>query len=97
MGTGARLDSDGSLDGRRAPRVGQCLAELTSGPGEPVTAWRGGYRWVECFEPVRLDRFSASLFALTNGGDSGPLQIMDCARSLAVYFVPAEPASVMED
>jgi hypothetical protein len=49
------------------------------------------------FEPMRLDRFSASLFALNNGGDSGPLQILDCARSLAVYFVPAEPASVMED
>ncbi len=49
------------------------------------------------FEPTRLERFSASLFALTGGGDSGPLQILDSARSLAVYFVPAGPASVVED
>ena len=49
------------------------------------------------FEPTRLERFSGSLFALTNGGDAGPLQVLDSARSLTVYFVPAEPASVMED
>jgi hypothetical protein len=49
------------------------------------------------FEPARLDRFAASLFALTHGGASGPLQILDCARSLAVYFVPAGPAPVRED
>lgn len=49
------------------------------------------------FDPVRLERFSASLFALTSGGESGPLQILDCGRSLAVYFVPAAPALGMED
>jgi hypothetical protein len=49
------------------------------------------------FEPTRLEAFSGSLFALTSGGDSGPFQVLDGARSLAVYFVPAAPAAEMED
>lgn len=49
------------------------------------------------FEPTRLERFSESLFALTAGGESGPFQVLDSARSLAVYFVPAGPAAEMED
>jgi hypothetical protein len=49
------------------------------------------------FEPTRLEQFSGSLFALTGGGESGPFQVLDGARSLAVYFVPAGPAAEMED
>ena len=49
------------------------------------------------FEPTRLERFSGSLFALTNGVGGVPFEVLDSTRSLAVYFVPAEPAVVVED
>ncbi len=49
------------------------------------------------FEPTRLEQFSASLFALTSGGDGVPFQVLDSTRALAVYFVPAGPAAEMED
>jgi hypothetical protein len=49
------------------------------------------------FEPTRLEQFSASCFSLTGGGDGAPIQVLDSARALAVYFVPAGPASEMED
>ncbi|MBI4877449.1 MAG: hypothetical protein HY822_22705 [Acidobacteria bacterium] len=49
------------------------------------------------FEPTSLERFTGSLYRLTSGGEGVPIQVLDSARALAVYFVPAEPASVVED
>jgi len=39
--------------------VRQLLEELRAGPLEPVVALRGGRRWVEHFEPVRLEPAAA--------------------------------------
>jgi acyl transferase domain-containing protein/acyl-CoA synthetase (AMP-forming)/AMP-acid ligase II/acyl carrier protein len=35
--------------------AGRLLAELMQPAGEPVVAWRGGERWVQGFEPLRLE------------------------------------------
>jgi acyl transferase domain-containing protein len=41
----------------RAPAalVDRVLAEIAGGPVGPFVAWRGGRRWVQSFEPVRLE------------------------------------------
>lgn len=36
-------------------QIDRCLAEDCVGQAEPVVAYRGGYRWVPAFEPVRLE------------------------------------------
>lgn len=49
------LPSSGISGGEAGKKlVRQLLAELISGAGEPVVAYRGGYRWVRCFEPRPL-------------------------------------------
>ncbi|MCP4699597.1 MAG: amino acid adenylation domain-containing protein, partial [Gammaproteobacteria bacterium] len=44
-------------EGKNDPKlITQLLAELTSGSPDRVIACRGGQRWVQAFEPVRLDK-----------------------------------------
>lgn len=49
------------------------------------------------FEPTSVERFAGSLYRLTSGANGVPVQVLDSARALAVYFVPAEPASAVEE
>jgi acyl transferase domain-containing protein/acyl carrier protein len=51
-----------------AASVDRLLAEIAAGPiGRPV-AWRGGRRWAQSFEPVRLDDGGRPLRALREKG-----------------------------
>ncbi|MCY2932362.1 MAG: SDR family oxidoreductase [Planctomycetota bacterium] len=84
------------------PRVGQCLAELTGGDGEPVTAWRGGYRWAECFEPMRLEAADGGLrprgvYLITGGlGGIGLTIAEQLARSVQARLVLVGPSPLPE-
>ncbi len=49
------------------------------------------------FEPVRIERLAGPLFLLNHGGANEPLYVLDAARGLAVYFIPAGAASSMEE
>lgn len=50
------------------------------------------------FEPTRLERLSGAVFALNRTGDAGqPLYVVDASRGLAVFFVPSDAISVMEE
>ena len=54
---GCRLVDVASPAGERpgsARLIAELTAELLSGAAEPMVAWRGGARWIETFEPVRL-------------------------------------------
>ncbi|MBZ4421924.1 type I polyketide synthase [Myxococcus sp. RHSTA-1-4] len=44
------------------------LAELFAGAAEPVVAWRGRQRWVQTFEPLRLEEDAASSRPLCERG-----------------------------
>ncbi|PTL75145.1 type I polyketide synthase [Vitiosangium sp. GDMCC 1.1324] len=46
----------------------QLFAELQAGTSEPVIAWRGRQRWVQTFEPVRLEADAAPLRTLKEQG-----------------------------
>jgi amino acid adenylation domain-containing protein len=53
---------------RREQLAGQLLAELTSGLADPLVAYRGGYRWVQFFEPLRAGAVQAERSRLRQGG-----------------------------
>src|SRR5205085_1462497 len=42
-------------EAQMAGLIDQLLAEFAAKPSEPVVAYRGGDRWMQTFEPVRLD------------------------------------------
>jgi amino acid adenylation domain-containing protein len=44
------------------------LAEITSGASDPLVAYRGSHRWVQSFEPLRLERPEGPVPALREGG-----------------------------
>ena len=46
----------------------QLLAEITTDPSDPVIAYRGADRWVQSFEPVRLDEKKRSRNPLRDQG-----------------------------
>ncbi|WNG36170.1 SDR family oxidoreductase [Archangium violaceum] len=48
--------------------AGQLLAELQAGSSEAVIAWRGRQRWVQTFEPVRLEGDAAPVRTLKERG-----------------------------
>jgi acyl transferase domain-containing protein/acyl carrier protein len=48
--------------------IGQLIAELTAKPPDSVIAYRGKHRWVQGFEPVRLDGRVEALTRLRKGG-----------------------------
>lgn len=48
--------------------VDQLLAELTTQPPDQVIAYRGNHRWVQTFEPVRLDKAIEGNPRLREGG-----------------------------
>jgi amino acid adenylation domain-containing protein/thioester reductase-like protein len=48
--------------------VQQLFDELISGAEEPVVAYRGGYRWVQCFEPRPLEPPGEKSIRLKPGG-----------------------------
>jgi len=48
--------------------VDRILAEIAAGPGERPVAWRGGRRWVEDFEPLRLEAGARPLRPLRERG-----------------------------
>ncbi|MFY0566442.1 SDR family oxidoreductase [Archangium lansingense] len=54
--------------GNAATVAGQLLAELESSASEPVIAWRGRQRWVQTFEPLRLEADAAPLRTLKQQG-----------------------------
>ncbi|HVR98351.1 MAG TPA: SDR family NAD(P)-dependent oxidoreductase, partial [Thermoanaerobaculia bacterium] len=70
----ARFSEDETL-------VERLLAELSAPPREPVIAWRGPRRWVQTFEPVRLDAAGAvrpgGVYLLTGGLGSVGLQVAE--------------------
>jgi amino acid adenylation domain-containing protein len=45
-----------SIDVKLPLPIRQLYAELTAGSPEPVVAFRGNYRWVQVFEPIRLEK-----------------------------------------
>jgi len=56
----------GSEPGKKLVR--QLLDESISGVDEPVVAYRGGYRWVQCFEPRSLEPPGEKSIRLKPGG-----------------------------
>jgi acyl transferase domain-containing protein len=48
--------------------VGQLLAEFAAESVETVVAYRGSFRWVQTFEPLRLERSEAASPRLKEGG-----------------------------
>jgi len=48
--------------------VDQLLVDVSAGPVEPIVAYRGTYRWVQTFEPVRLEKPEAVPPRLKVGG-----------------------------
>jgi acyl transferase domain-containing protein len=54
--------------GGAATVAGQLLAEIESGTSEPVIAWRGRQRWVQGFEPLRLEGDAAPVRTLKEQG-----------------------------
>ncbi len=47
-------------EGGDGAAVDQLLAEIDARPRDPVVAWRGRRRWVQSFEPLRLERSAAA-------------------------------------
>jgi acyl transferase domain-containing protein/NAD(P)-dependent dehydrogenase (short-subunit alcohol dehydrogenase family)/acyl carrier protein len=63
------LPSSGITCGEQGEKlVRQLLDELISGAEEPVVAYRGGYRWVQCFEPRPLESPGEKSLRLKPGG-----------------------------
>ncbi|HUK92368.1 MAG TPA: SDR family NAD(P)-dependent oxidoreductase, partial [Blastocatellia bacterium] len=48
--------------------IDQLLAEISSDSPDQVVAYRGSHRWVQIFEPVRLDESSAQSARIVDGG-----------------------------
>ncbi|MEN8215019.1 MAG: SDR family NAD(P)-dependent oxidoreductase [Pseudomonadota bacterium] len=48
--------------------IDQLLVELTTPSSQRVIAYRGNHRWVQTFEPVRLDNTAAGISPLREGG-----------------------------
>lgn len=48
--------------------VDQILSEALSNYSDPIIAFRGNYRWVQCYEPVRLADSSRKNQSIRNGG-----------------------------
>ena len=59
---------DSAHNRSNAATITQLLAEVFSSSTEPAVAYRGAYRWVQCFEPVRLASPSDSELPLRQGG-----------------------------
>ncbi|HXQ73493.1 MAG TPA: SDR family NAD(P)-dependent oxidoreductase, partial [Pyrinomonadaceae bacterium] len=53
---------------RNTQLVDQLVDELTESSGEPVVAYRGRHRWVQSFEPVRLEKGIGAQSLLEDGG-----------------------------
>ncbi|MCY2927298.1 MAG: KR domain-containing protein, partial [Planctomycetota bacterium] len=76
-------------------RVEQCLAEVTGGLADRVTAWRGGYRWGQCFEQAPLPEAAADgglrprgVYLITGGlGGIGLVVAEQLARSVQARLV----------
>jgi len=58
------VDIDHATDGRGAARARQLLAEFADPQLAPTVAHRGGQRWVQIFEPVRLEPSDATSVSL---------------------------------
>jgi acyl transferase domain-containing protein/acyl carrier protein len=48
--------------------VDQLVAEITTACADTLVAYRGGRRWVQTFEPIRLDRQAGPIPLLRDGG-----------------------------
>jgi phthiocerol/phenolphthiocerol synthesis type-I polyketide synthase E len=59
------VDLDLATEAAPARRL---LAEIAAGPAERPVAWRGGRRWLQSFEPVRLEAHGRPLHALRERG-----------------------------
>ncbi|MCP4104687.1 MAG: hypothetical protein GY749_03985 [Desulfobacteraceae bacterium] len=46
----------------------QLLTELTAKPSDQVVAYRGNYRWIQTFEPIRLEKPDKKTSRLKKGG-----------------------------
>lgn len=58
-----------SIDVKRNTQfIDQLVDELTENSGERVVAYRGRHRWVQCFEPVRLEKGMGAQSLLDDGG-----------------------------
>ncbi|HEU4597474.1 MAG TPA: SDR family NAD(P)-dependent oxidoreductase, partial [Pyrinomonadaceae bacterium] len=53
---------------REQQLAGQLLTELTAEGSESVVAWRGPHRWLQTFEPLRLEAAGARAGLLREGG-----------------------------
>jgi len=53
---------------RQEQLASQLLAELTSGLSDPLVAYRGGYRWVQIFEPLAAGEVQVGRPRLQQGG-----------------------------
>ena len=51
----------------RERQIERLLAEIEASPGEPVVSYRGLHRWLQTFEPVRLDVPAPGAFAIRPG------------------------------
>jgi acyl transferase domain-containing protein len=55
-------------DSERNILINQVMAEITSTPSSLVVAYRGRHRWVQIFEPVRLEEIANEASFLREGG-----------------------------
>lgn len=57
--------SESSINGNQ---VDQLLTEITAESSDPIVAYRGQHRWVQTFEPIRLEKSEEATARLRDGG-----------------------------
>ncbi len=67
-GTGIPTGDSGQGNSVLSKLTDQLLTELTAKPPDQVVAYRGNYRWIQTFEPIRLEKPDKKTSRLRKGG-----------------------------